>query len=130
MNSSYGAIRYVDADAIGTALVNKIGGTGYAPTSWAENFDLLIPTDLDVVPTVLPDSEGSMRERYGAIELSVCDSAGAVLESKFGRKFSVGEWASVVDSMVYGIETTVSGSVISVSDAIKAPIVSWVVKVG
>ena len=130
MNSEYGAIRYVDADAIGTALINKMGGTGYAPTDWAENFDLLIPTDLDIVPTVLPDGEGSMRERYGAIELEVCDSVGAVLESKFGRKFAVGEWASVVDSMIYGIETTVSGSVISVSDAIKAPIVSWVVKVG
>ena len=129
MNSEYGAIRYVDADAIGEALKRKFG-VGYAPVDWTDQIHLLTPIDLDIVPIVLPDSEGSMRERYGAIELSVCDSAGAVLESKFGRKFSVGEWASVVDSMIYGIETTVSGSVISVSDAIKAPIVSWVVKVG
>lgn len=41
MNSDYGAIRYIDAEAVGAMLVKKMGGTGYTPAEWASVIQLM-----------------------------------------------------------------------------------------
>ena len=40
-NETYGAIKLSDANAVGSMLVKKMGGSGYAPSEWAEQINLM-----------------------------------------------------------------------------------------
>lgn len=40
-NQTYGAIKLSDANAVGSMLVKKMGGVGYAPKDWADTINLM-----------------------------------------------------------------------------------------
>lgn len=40
-NETYGAIKLSDANAVGSMLVKKMGGSGYAPKDWADTINLM-----------------------------------------------------------------------------------------
>lgn len=40
-NETYGAIKLSDANAVGSMLVKKMGGVGYAPKEWADTINLM-----------------------------------------------------------------------------------------
>ena len=133
MSNSKGSILISNANAVGTALVNKLGGTGYTPNEWADKINLLGIADADIPTALAGITEGSYAgEERGAIKICNANNVGTMLNKKFNtnRGFKPSEWESAIDKLTALTTGTVSGSVVSFSDgADDVPLVNCIASV-
>ena len=119
MANERGSIKISTANEIGTALVAKLGGSGYAPNDWDKMINLLGIAREDANPalSVLSDSSGIGTER-GSILLSKANSIGAMLNKKYYTSdgFAPKRWASAISKLKALTTNTASGSVIAITD--------------
>ena len=113
-----GSILLTTANEIGSALVNKLGGSGYAPVDWDKKINIMgiasedIPTALD---NLIPSEGGGDR---GSILISKANEIGEVLNKKFQteRGFKPKEWASAISKLTPLQVKTASGAIASFPD--------------
>lgn len=119
MANERGSIKISTANEIGTALVTKLGGSGYAPNNWDKMINLLGIAREDANPalSVLSDSSGIGSER-GSILLSKANSIGAMLNKKYytSEGFAPKKWASAISKLKALTTNTASGSIIGITD--------------
>ena len=100
--SDRGSILISTANDIGEALVEKLGGEGYAPSVWDKEYNKLGIAEVDSAPalSVLEDSSETGTAR-GSILLSTANKIGAVLNKKYrtDRGFKPKEWASAASKL-------------------------------
>ena len=117
-----GSILLSTANEIGSALVNKLGGSGYAPVEWDKKINIMgiasedIPDALD---NLIPSEGGGDR---GSILISKANEIGAVLNKKFQteRGFKPKEWASAISKLTPLQVKTASGAIASFPDGAEA----------
>lgn len=119
MANERGSIKISTANEIGTALVTKLGGSGYAPNDWDKMIKLLGIARQDANPalSVLSDSSGIGSER-GSILISKANSIGAMLNKKYytSEGFAPKKWASAISKLKALTTNTASGSIIAIAD--------------
>lgn len=124
-----GSILLTTANEIGSALVDKLGGSGYAPVEWDKKINIMgissedIPDALD---NLIPSEGGGDR---GSILISKANEIGAVLNKKFNtdRGFKPKEWASAISKLTPLQVKTASGAIASFPDGADAvPLTSLV----
>ena len=133
MSNTKGSILISNANAVGTALVNKLGGTGYKPSKWSDAVNIMGIASADI-PTALANiTEGSYTgSDRGSIEISTANSIGAVMNKKFNtsRGFKPTEWESAISKLTPLSEGTVSGSICNIiNGAEDVPLKSWFVNI-
>ena len=100
--SDRGSILISTANDIGEALVEKLGGEGYAPAVWDKEYNKLGIAEVDSAPAllVLEDSSETGTAR-GSILLSTANAIGAMLNKKYNtdRGFKPKEWASAASKL-------------------------------
>lgn len=119
MSNSKGSILISNANAVGTKLVSKLGGTGYTPNEWADKINLLGISDADIPTALAGITEGSYTgEDRGSIKICNANNVGTILNKKFNtnRGFKPTEWESAIDKLTALTTGTVSGSIVSFSD--------------
>lgn len=119
MSNSKGSILISNANAVGTALVNKLGGTGYTPNEWSDKINLLGIADADIPTALAGITEGSYTgEDRGAIKICNANNVGTMLNKKFNtnRGFKPSEWESAISKLTALTTGTASGSVVTFSD--------------
>lgn len=117
-----GSILLSTANEIGSALVNKLGGSGYAPVEWDKKINIMgiasedIPDALD---NLIPSEGGGDR---GSILISKANEIGAVLNKKFQteRGFKPKEWASAISKLTPLQVKMASGAIASFPDGAEA----------
>jgi hypothetical protein len=115
-----GSILISTANDIGEALVEKLGGEGYAPSVWDKEYNKLGIAEVDSAPalSVLEDSSETGTAR-GSILLSTANAIGAMLNKKYNtdRGFKPKEWASAASKLAPLPEKTAESSpVCSIED--------------
>lgn len=127
--SDRGSILISTANDIGEALVEKLGGEGYAPSVWDKEYNKLGIAEVDADPalSVLEDSSETGTAR-GSILLSTANAIGAMLNKKYNtdRGFKPKEWASACRKMKPLETDTKSGSVVNIQGAKETPLLSLV----
>lgn len=133
MSNSKGSILISNANAVGTALVNKLGGTGYTPNEWSDKINLLGIADADILTALAGITEGSYTgEDRGAIKICNANNVGTMLNKKFNtnRGFKPSEWESAISKLTALTTGTASGSVVTFSDgADDVPVVNCIASV-
>jgi hypothetical protein len=118
-----------NANAVGTELVNQLGGTGYKPSEWADAINLLGISDDDKASALAGITSGTYTgTERGAIKYSNCNAVGSMLNKKFStdRGFKPVEWESAISKLTPLAEGTVSGSICNiVNGADDVPVSSW-----
>ena len=106
------------ANNISEAIIDKLGGAGYAPTQWRKNINLLgiASEDSDFARASLQE-EASTSEK-GALSLSIASDVGDILNKKYdtNRGFKVKEVASAVSMLSPLPEKTALGAIAVVED--------------
>ena len=130
-STTKGSIKISTANEIGTALVDKLGGEGYAPETWSDNINLcgIAEADKEAALSAITDSAGTGEAR-GSILLSTANKIGAMLNKKYStdRGFKPKEWASAIDQLTPLTVKTASGAIASFSDGAEdVPVKSCVV---
>ena len=127
--SDRGSILISTANDIGEALVEKLGGEGYAPAVWDKEYNKLGIAEVDSAPalSVLEDSSETGTAR-GSILLSTANAIGAMLNKKYNtdRGFKPKEWASAGRKMKALETDTKSGSIVNIQGAKETPLLSLV----
>lgn len=127
--SDRGSILISTANDIGEALVEKLGGEGYAPSVWDKEYNKLGIAEVDSAPalSVLEDSSETGTAR-GSILLSTANAIGAMLNKKYNtdRGFKPKEWASAGRKMKALETDTKSGSIVNIQGAKETPLLSLV----
>lgn len=127
--SDRGSILISTANDIGEALVEKLGGEGYAPSVWDKEYNKLGIAEVDSAPalSVLEDSSETGTAR-GSILLSTANAIGAMLNKKYNtdRGFKPKEWASAGRKMKPLETDTKSGSIVNIQGAKETPLLSLV----
>ena len=118
--SDRGSILISTANDIGEALVEKLGGEGYAPAVWDKEYNKLGIAEVDSAPalSVLEDSSETGTAR-GSILLSTANKIGAMLNKKYNtdRGFKPKEWASAASKLAPLPEKSAeSASICSIED--------------
>lgn len=118
--SDRGSILISTANDIGEALVEKLGGEGYAPSVWDKEYNKLGIAEVDSAPalSVLEDSSETGTAR-GSILLSTANAIGAMLNKKYNtdRGFKPKEWASAASKLAPLPEKSAeSASICSIED--------------
>ena len=119
MSITKGAMLISNANAVGTELVNKLGGTGYKPVEWADAINLLGISNDDKASALASITEGTYTgDERGSIKYSNCNAVGSMLNKKFStdRGFKPVEWESAISKLTPLAERTVSGSIVTFSD--------------
>lgn len=119
MSNSKGSILISNANAVGTSLVNKLGGTGYTPNEWASKINTLGIADADIASALANITEGTYTGNdRGAMKICNANDIGTVLNKKFNtsRGFKPTEWSSAIDELTALTTNTVSGSIVSITD--------------
>lgn len=100
--SDRGSILISTANDIGEALVEKLGGEGYAPSVWDKEYNKLGIAEVDSAPalSVLEESSETGTAR-GSILISSANAIGAMLNKKYNtdRGFKPKEWASAASKL-------------------------------
>lgn len=127
--SDRGSILISTANDIGEALVEKLGGEGYAPAVWDKEYNKLGIAEVDAAPalSVLEDSSETGTAR-GSILMSTANAIGAMLNKKYNtdRGFKPKEWASAGRKMKALETDTKSGSIVNIQGAKETPLLSLV----
>ena len=127
-----GSIFLSTANEIGSALVTKLGGSGYSPKEWGKKANIMgiasedIP---DALANLTPSAVGGDR---GSIESTLANAIGAVLNKKFQaeRGFKPKEWASAISKLTPLQVKTASGAIASFSDGADAvPLTSLIANI-
>lgn len=131
MSNTKGSMLISNANAVGTELVNQLGGTGYKPSEWADAINLLGISDDDKASALAGITEGTYTgiER-GAIKYINCNAVGSMLNKKFStnRGFKPVEWESAISKLTPLTEGTVSGAICNiVNGAEDVPLKNWLV---
>ena len=119
MSITKGAMLISNANAVGTELVNQLGGTGYKPVEWADKINLLGISDDDKASALAGITSGTYTgDERGAIQYSICNAVGAMLNKKFStdRGFKPVEWESAISKLTPLVEGTVSGDICEIDD--------------
>lgn len=131
MSNTKGSMLISNANAVGTELVNQLGGTGYTPAKWADAINLLGISDDDKASALAGITEGTYTgSERGAIKYSNCNAVGAMLNKKFStnRGFKPVEWESAISKLTPLAEGTVSGAICNiVNGADGVPLKNWIV---
>ncbi len=131
MSNTKGSMLISNANAVGTELINQLGGTGYTPSEWSDAINLLGISDDDKASALAGITEGSYTgSERGAIKYSNCNAVGAMLNKKFStnRGFKPVEWESAISKLTPLAEGTVSGSICNiVNGADQVPLKNWLV---
>lgn len=117
MSITKGAMLISNANAVGTELVNQLGGTGYKPVEWADKINLLGISDNDKASALAGITSGTYTgDERGAIKYSICNAVGAMLNKKFStdRGFKPVEWESAISKLTPLVEGTVSGDICTI----------------
>lgn len=127
--SDRGSILISTANDIGEALVEKLGGEGYAPSVWDKEYNKLGIAEVDSAPalSVLENSSETGTAR-GSILMSTANAIGAMLNKKYNtdRGFKPKEWASAGRKMKALETDTKSGSIVNIQGAKETPLLSLV----
>lgn len=127
--SDRGSILISTANDIGEALVEKLGGEGYAPSVWDKEYNKLGIAEVDSAPalSVLENSSETGTAR-GSILMSTANAIGAMLNKKYNtdRGFKPKEWASAGRKMKPLETDTKSGSIVNIHGAKETPLLSLV----
>ena len=119
MSNTKGSLLISNANAVGTALVNKLGGTGYKPSEWSDAVNIMGIASADI-PTALANiTEGSYTgSERGSIKISNLNLVGSMLNKKFNtdRGFKPNEWESAISKLTPLQVKTASGSIASFTD--------------
>ena len=119
MSITKGAMLISNANAVGTELVNKLGGTGYKPVEWADAINLLGISNDDKASALASITEGTYTgDERGSIKYNNCNAVGSMLNKKFStdRGFKPVEWESAISKLTPLAERTVSGAIVTFSD--------------
>ena len=133
-STTKGSIKISTANEIGTALVDKLGGEGYAPETWSDNINHCGIAEVDTAPalSVLADSAGTGDEK-GSILLATANKIGAMLNKKYhtARGFKPKEWASAISKTKALTEGTATGAIANIQNgAEKVALTSWEIAIG
>lgn len=133
MSITKGAMLISNANAVGTELVNQLGGTGYKPVEWADKINLLGINSVDAPYAIKSIQAGTYTgEERGAIQYSNCNAVGSMLNKKLNtnRGFKPVEWPSAIKVLKALTENTVTGDICNVPDgAEQVPLKSWSVNI-
>lgn len=128
-----GSMLISNANAVGTELVNQLGGIGYKPSEWADAINLLGIKSADIPSALASITPGSYSgSERGAIQYSNCNAVGAMLNKKFNtnRGFKPVEWEDAISKLTPLTEGTVTGAICNVPDgADDVPVKSWSVNI-
>lgn len=117
MSNTKGSMLISNANAVGTELVNQLGGTGYTPAEWADAINLLGISDDDKASALAGITSGTYTgTERGSIKYSNCNAVGAMLNKKFStnRGFKPVEWESAISKLTPLAEGTVSGAICNI----------------
>lgn len=130
-STTRGSIKISTANGIGAALVDVLGGEGYAPDKWEESINIcgIHAADIGSALENIEEDAGTGTER-GSILLSTANAIGATLNKKFNtsRGFKPKEWASAASKLEPLPERTASGAIAHIEDgADGVPLKNWLV---
>lgn len=117
--SEKGVLSKSIASNISEAIIDKLGGAGYAPTEWSENINLLGIASADIEEALASITEDTSSSDKGLLSLSIASDMGAMLNKKYNtsRGFKPSEVSSAVSALIPLPEkTTSSGSIVTFSD--------------
>lgn len=103
------------ASNISEAIIDKLGGTGYAPTEWSKNINLLGIASEDIEEALASITEDTSSSDKGLLSLSIASDMGAILNKKYNtsRGFKPSEVSSAVSALIPLPEKTTSSSPIA-----------------
>ena len=106
------------ANNISEAIIDKLGGTGYAPTEWSKNINLLGIASADIEEALASITEDASTSEKGGLSLSIASDVGTMLNKKYNtsRGFKMKETASAVSMLSPLPEKTASGAIADFSD--------------
>ena len=106
------------ANNISEAIIDKLGGTGYAPTEWSKNINLLGIASADVEEALASITEDASSSDKGLLSLSIASDMGAILNKKYNtsRGFKPSEVSSAVSMLSPLPEKTASGAIAVIED--------------
>ena len=119
MSITKGAMLISNANAVGTELVNQLGGTGYKPVEWSDKINLLGINSVDAPYAIKSIQAGTYTgEERGVIQYSNCNAVGSMLNKKLNtnRGFKPVEWPSSINVLKPLTENTVTGDICAFSD--------------
>ena len=117
--SEKGVLSKSIANNISEAIIDKLGGTGYAPTEWSKNINLLGIASEDIEEALASITEDASSSDKGLLSLSIASDMGAILNKKYNtsRGFKPSEVSSAVSALIPLPKKTIpSASVCSFSD--------------
>ena len=133
MSNTKGAMLISNANAVGTELVNQLGGTGYKPVEWSDKINLLGINSADAPYAIKSIQAGTYTgDERGAIQYSNCNAVGSMLNKKLdtNRGFKPVEWPNSIKLLNLLTEETVTGAICNVPDgADDVPVKSWNVNI-
>ena len=100
------------ANNISEAIIDKLGGTGYAPTEWSKNINLLGIASADIEEALASITEDASSSDKGLLSLSIASDVGAMLNKKYNtsRGFKPSEVSSAVSALTPLPEKTASSA--------------------
>ena len=116
--SEKGVLSKSIANNISEAIIDKLGGSGYAPTEWSKNINLLGISSADIEEALASITEDDSSSDKGLLSLSIASDVGAILNKKYNtsRGFKPSEVSSAVSALIPLPEKTASGSIVTFSD--------------
>ena len=116
--SEKGVLSKSIANNISEAIIDKLGGTGYAPTEWSKNINLLGIASADIEEALASITEDASSSDKGLLSLSIASDMGAILNKKYNtsRGFKPSEVSSAVSMLSPLPEKTASGAIAVVED--------------
>ena len=119
MSNTKGSLLISNANAVGTALITKLGGTGYKPSEWGDAVNLLGISSSDISTALANITTGSYTgSERGSIKISNLNLVGSMLNKKFNtdRGFKPNEWESAISKLTALEIKTASGEIASFTD--------------
>ena len=116
--SEKGTLSKSIANNISEAIIDKLGGAGYAPTEWRENINLLGIASEDGDFAIASLQEEASTSEKGALSLSIASDVGIMLNKKYNtsRGFKPSEVSSAVSMLSPLPEKTASGAIAVIED--------------
>lgn len=110
--SEKGVLSKSIASNISEAIINKLGGTGYAPTEWSRNINLLGIHSTDIADALASITEDAPSADKGLLSLPIASDVGAMLNKKYNtsRGFKPCEVSSAVSALTPLPEKTASSA--------------------
>lgn len=116
--SEKGTLSKSIASNISEAIIDKLGGAGYAPTEWSKNINLLGIASADIEEALASITEDASTSEKGGLSLSIASDVGTMLNKKYNtsRGFKPSEVSSAVSMLSPLPEKTASGAIADFSD--------------